>query len=48
MATKLMGDAGLLDQPLGHLICCSAMIDDVASLVLLAMISNSASGTESG
>jgi len=45
MATKLMGDAGLLDQPLGQLICCAAMIDDVASLVLLAMIS-SASGTD--
>lgn len=43
MAAKLMADMHLLDTRLGQLICCAAMIDDVASLILLAMIS-SASG----
>jgi Kef-type K+ transport system membrane component KefB len=33
MAAKLMGDMGLLKHYLGQLICCAAMIDDVASLV---------------
>ena len=47
MAAKLMQDMNLLDSHLGQLICCAAMIDDVASLILLAVISN-ISGTESG
>ena len=40
MATTLMQDMGMLKLPLGQLICCAAMIDDVASLILLAMISS--------
>jgi Kef-type K+ transport system membrane component KefB len=40
MATKLMVELGMLKDPLGQLICCAAMIDDVASLVLLAMIAS--------
>ena len=42
MATKMMQDMSMLDQYLGQLICCAAMIDDVASLILLAMISSAA------
>jgi Kef-type K+ transport system membrane component KefB len=40
MATKLMQDMSLLKTRLGQTICCAAMIDDVASLILLAMISS--------
>ena len=32
----------MLDTHLGQLICCAAMVDDVASLILLAMISSAA------
>jgi len=40
MAAKLMQSLGLLTTHIGKLITCAAMIDDVASLVLLAVISN--------
>lgn len=40
MAAKLMQSLGLLKTHLGKLITCAAMIDDIASLVLLAIISN--------
>jgi Kef-type K+ transport system membrane component KefB len=39
MAAKLMGDMGLLKHYLGQLICCAAMIDDVASLVKIYSLS---------
>ena len=35
-----MQDMDLLKTRLGKMICCAAMIDDVASLILLAMISS--------
>ena len=35
-----MQDMELLKTRLGKMICCAAMIDDVASLILLAMISS--------
>eukprot|EP00937_MAST-01D_sp_MAST-1D-sp2_P004307 g4307.t1 len=38
MAAKMMQGMDMLGTPTGKLICCAAMIDDVASLVLLAMI----------
>lgn len=40
MAAKLMQSLDLLSTKIGRLITCAAMIDDVASLVLLAVISN--------
>jgi Kef-type K+ transport system membrane component KefB len=40
MAAKLMQSLDLLRTHIGKLITCAAMIDDVASLVLLAVISN--------
>lgn len=40
MAAKLMQSLDLLSSHIGRLITCAAMIDDVASLVLLAVISN--------
>eukprot|EP00658_Telonema_sp_P-2_P082552 TRINITY_DN8750_c0_g1_i2.p1 TRINITY_DN8750_c0_g1~~TRINITY_DN8750_c0_g1_i2.p1 ORF type:complete len:250 (+),score=43.70 TRINITY_DN8750_c0_g1_i2:292-1041(+) len=40
MAAKLMQSQGLMGAYAGQLICCAAMIDDVASLILLAMISS--------
>ena len=48
MAAKLMQDMGLLKTKIGQTICCAAMIDDVASLILLAMISSIATGESSG
>jgi Kef-type K+ transport system membrane component KefB len=47
MAAKMMQSMGLLSTHLGQLITCAAMIDDVASLVLLAIISNTVSGSGS-
>jgi Kef-type K+ transport system membrane component KefB len=40
MAAKLMQDMNLMQTRIGQIICCAAMIDDVASLILLAMISS--------
>ena len=40
MAAKLMQDMKLMQTRIGQIICCAAMIDDVASLILLAMISS--------
>jgi Kef-type K+ transport system membrane component KefB len=40
MAAKLMQSLDLLATHIGKLITCAAMIDDVAALVLLAVISN--------
>lgn len=40
VAAKLMQSMSLLSTYIGKLITCAAMIDDVASLVLLAVISN--------
>ena len=40
MATTFMKDFDLLHTRLGKLICCAAMIDDIASLILLAIISS--------
>ena len=48
MAAKLMQDMGLLKTRIGKMICCAAMIDDVASLILLAMISSIALTGEAG
>jgi len=48
MAAKMMQDMGLLDTYLGQLICCAAMVDDVASLILLAMISSTAGTAQGG
>jgi Kef-type K+ transport system membrane component KefB len=47
MAAKLMQSLGLLKTHIGKLITCAAMIDDVASLVLLAIISNTVSDCNS-
>jgi Kef-type K+ transport system membrane component KefB len=47
MAAKLMQSLGLLKTHIGKLITCAAMIDDVASLVLLAIISNTVSDCDS-
>lgn len=40
MAAKLMQSLDLLSTKIGKLITCAAMIDDVASLVLLAIVAN--------
>lgn len=48
MAAKLMQDMDLLKTRIGKMICCAAMIDDVASLILLAMISSIALDNETG
>lgn len=45
MAAKMMQDNKMLDTYLGQFICTAAMIDDVLSLILLAMI-GSASGSD--
>ena len=39
MATRLMATFGELSTPLGALVCVAAMVDDVLSLVILAIIS---------
>ncbi len=46
MATTFMKDFDLLHTRLGKLICCAAMIDDIASLVLLAIISSTVGNAE--
>jgi len=48
MAAKMMQDMELLDTDLGKLICCAAMVDDVASLILLAMISSISDTNQGG
>ena len=40
MATKVLQTLGELTSPLGNLICVAAMVDDVLSLVILAVVSN--------
>ena len=40
MATRLMQTVGELDTPLGSLVCVAAMVDDVLSLVILAVVGN--------
>eukprot|EP01104_Vermistella_antarctica_P008436 TRINITY_DN2105_c0_g1_i1.p1 TRINITY_DN2105_c0_g1~~TRINITY_DN2105_c0_g1_i1.p1 ORF type:complete len:324 (-),score=52.27 TRINITY_DN2105_c0_g1_i1:53-1024(-) len=40
MATKMLQNLGQLHTPLGSLICVAAMVDDVLSLVILAVLSN--------
>ena len=39
MAVKLMSDSGVLQTKVGQIIVCSAMTDDVFSLVILAVCS---------
>lgn len=40
MTVKLMSDAGVLQSKIGQMIVCSAMTDDVLSLIILAIVSN--------
>ena len=40
MATKVLQTLGELTSPLGNLVCVAAMVDDVLSLVILAVVSN--------
>jgi len=40
MTVKLMADAGVLQSAMGQMIVCSAMTDDVLSLIILAIVSN--------
>ena len=40
MATKVLQTLGELSSPLGNLVCVAAMVDDVLSLVILAVVSN--------
>ena len=40
MATKVLQTLGELTSPLGNLICVAEMVDDVLSLVILAVVSN--------
>lgn len=40
MTVKLMSDAGVLQSKMGQMIVCSAMTDDVLSLIILAIVSN--------
>jgi Kef-type K+ transport system membrane component KefB len=48
MATRLMATFGELSTPLGALVCVAAMVDDVLSLVILAIISEGlANGSDS-
>jgi Kef-type K+ transport system membrane component KefB len=48
MATRLMATFDELSTPLGALVCVAAMVDDVLSLVILAIISEGLGGTEEG
>ena len=48
MATKMMATFDELSTPLGALVCVAAMVDDVLSLVILAIISEGLGGTSEG
>ena len=48
MATRLMATFDELSTPLGALVCVAAMVDDVLSLVILAVISEGLRGETSG
>ena len=48
MATRLMATFDELSTPLGALVCVAAMVDDVLSLVILAIISEGLGGTSEG
>ena len=48
MATAMMSRVGELNTPLGSLICVAAMVDDVLSLVILAVIGTLGTGADSG
>jgi len=45
---SLMKDMGILTTPLGQLVCAAAMIDDVSSMVLLAILKGATSLVETG
>jgi Kef-type K+ transport system membrane component KefB len=45
---SLMKDMGILATPLGQLVCAAAMIDDVSSMVLLAILKGATSLVETG
>ena len=48
MAARMMQDAKIAHTELGQLICSAAMIDDVASLILLSVITNISENSEAG
>ena len=48
MATKVLQTLGELTSPLGNLVCVAAMVDDVLSLVILAVVSNLDGDDEGG
>jgi len=45
---SLMKDMDILQTPLGQLVCAAAMIDDVSSMVLLAILKGATSLVETG
>merc|ERR1711988_1395150 len=45
---SLMKDMDILGTPLGQLVCAAAMIDDVSSMVLLAILQGATSIVETG
>merc|ERR1711937_226392 len=45
---SLMKDMDILTTPLGQLVCAAAMIDDVSSMVLLAILQGATSMVETG
>ena len=48
MATAMMSRVGELNTPLGSLICVAAMVDDILSLVILAVVATLGTGADSG
>ena len=47
MATAMMSRVGELNTPLGSLICVAAMVDDILSLVILAVVGTLGTGADS-